>query len=155
MQTVKRNDAKTQKLVEALRSAGHYVYREESSYAVSQAQRNLQGRTHYVDDTTMKYFGARINGAHIVDQGLLFALRESVAHPLKGRVHRFVVFDVFGTVVSERIGDDVFHKTAEQARKAMWTWLDAFDAVAHTKKAMRELSDRLLKEAKSLKIGAR
>jgi len=60
------------------------------------AQRQLKGRTHYCDDSTLRYFGARINETRQDDNGLWFALRESVQPPSSKRLHRWVIFDIFG-----------------------------------------------------------
>ena len=112
-----------------LDTLGIRPYLNESSYPINDAQRNLAGRTHYVDDDTMRYFKARINHASGYDDGLTYAILESVAHPSLGRVHRPVIFDVFGTVICKR---DNYYKTSDQARKAMYAILNAHDAVAHT-----------------------
>jgi hypothetical protein len=53
-----------------------------------------------------------------------------------GRVHRFVLFDVFGTVLTER--NDMLRKTRKQAEKDKENFLGTFDPVAHTESALRE-----------------
>lgn len=62
------------------------------------AQQNLNGRTHFVDDDTMRYFGSRIISARPMNDGLFFRIVESVAtdHNKSRRGFRVVVFDIFG-----------------------------------------------------------
>ena len=149
------NNAKIEKLVNALHSAGVHKYRQESYMALYDAQRNLSGRTHYVDADTLRYFKARINYAYPEAGGLLYTIVESVLHPSFGRVHRFVVFDVFGNVISPRTEDDAFRKTSRQAITALKKWLSEFDAIAHTKTAAGGLAVRLSVEVKNLKAAAK
>jgi hypothetical protein len=119
-----------------LNAYGINTYRDESSYPLPRAQRALCGRTHYVDDDTLRYFKARINSSHADFNGLYFYLVESVAHPERGRVHRVVLFDVFGEVLTDR---GTFRKTAHTARKDLDSFLSTFDPIAHTEKALRSL----------------
>lgn len=127
----------------ALEAYGTYTYRDDSSCAVSRAQRALSGRTHHVDDNTMKYFGCRINACQIDYNGLYCWILESVAHPSMGRVHRFVLFDVFGTVLTER--NEMLRKTRKQAEKDKDAFLGSFYPMAHTEQALRDNVSRDLK----------
>ena len=86
-----------QKLAAALRLSDVRPF--ESMWMQSEkdlAQRALAGRTHYADDSTLRFFSARINETRQDDNGLWFALRESLEMPGKGRVHRWCMFDIFG-----------------------------------------------------------
>ena len=88
---------KNQKLVAALRLSDVRPF--ESMWMQSEkdlAQRALAGRTHYADDSTLRFFSARINQTRQDEDGLWFALRESMEMPGKGRVHRWCIFDIFG-----------------------------------------------------------
>lgn len=62
------------------------------------AQANLDGLTHYCDDDTLSYFGARIDVSTASPSGLYFGLVESMKHPASGgkREYRAVWFDVSG-----------------------------------------------------------
>lgn len=133
------------------------LFREESSNPKYNAQRNLEGRTHYVDDSTLKFHKSRILETHITDNGLLFALIESVALDMGNtqRVYRPVIFDVFGTVLW-RVKLKDSYGTRKAAEKAMWADLNAIDAKEHTYKAaiasreayaaeMNELIDKVAK----------
>ncbi len=105
------------------------LYRLESSDDKRNAQRNLSGRTHYVDDDTLRFHKSRIISTHIIDNGLLFSLVESVAMDMRNtqRGFRYVIFDVFGNTVS-RVHIEHCWKSSEAARKAMWAALDSMDA---------------------------
>jgi hypothetical protein len=130
----------------AVRAAGLSLFTCKSSYEKNNAQQNLAGRTHYADDDTLRYFKARIlRGVHRAD-GLLFLLVESVGSKPEDskRNKRFNVFDVFGTIVSDR---EQWFTTADQARKAADDFLVGFDAEAHTLEALRHMAHRLRTEA--------
>lgn len=129
---------------------------ERNGYeAKAMTQRNLSGRTHYADDDTLKFFSARINSARVEHSGLLLVITESTASGFidPTRQHRFVAFDLFGTVVNDRDGQEF--KRSEQADKAMREWLEGFDVLAHYKAAMVERAERLKREAKALTDAAR
>jgi hypothetical protein len=109
------------------------LYRQESSDPKHNAQRNLAGRTHYVDDDTLRFHKARVISSGTSDRGLLFWLIESVAiYPDNSkRGFRYVIFDLFGTVLDRPNLEHAF-RTSEQTRKAMWDKLNEIDAVALT-----------------------
>jgi len=113
------------------------LYRNESSDPKSNAQLNLEGRTHYVDSETLKYHNSRINTTAITDGGLLFALTESYSldYQNTNRAFRPVIFDVFGTVIVRPKLEEGF-KTSKQAIKSMWAELNNIDAIAITEIAM-------------------
>ena len=48
------------------------LYQSESSTPKYNAQRNLQGRTHYVDEDTLKFHKSRIISEHDSCNGLIF-----------------------------------------------------------------------------------
>jgi hypothetical protein len=105
------------------------LYRSESSNPKWNAQRNLCGRTHYVDDETLHWHKSRVLSSRCTDNGLLFAIVTSDALDMNNtkRGFRFVIFDVFGTVL-ERPNLEGAFRTAAQATKAMWAALNAIDA---------------------------
>lgn len=131
-----------------------YFRFEDKSYDDKRnAQVNLQGRTHYVDDDTLKYHKSRILKCHITDNGLLLAIVESYQATFDGkRLFRPVIFNMLGGVV-DRVTGTGGYKTKQQAIKAMWESLDAIDAVQETKQAFEHHRkwtnwevDRVLKE---------
>ncbi len=113
------------------------LYRDESSDAKTNAQRNLCGRTHYVDDDSLRWHKSRVLSTRVTDGGLLFAIITSDALDMNNtrRGFRYVVFDVFGTVVARPQLEEAF-RTSEQARKAMWKALNGLDAVWLTRDAI-------------------
>ena len=135
-------------------------YRNESSDPKRNAQRNLQGRTHYVDDDTLKFHKSRIISAHDTANGLLFWIITSDAldmHNTK-RGFRYVIFDVFGSVIERPELENAF-KTSDKAREAMREVLSKIDAVSHTLKAIDAQAqraahdfDELRQHVKNLKL---
>ena len=105
------------------------TYRDESDNPKWNAQRNLDGRTHYVDDNTLKFHKSRVLQTYITDNGLLFAIIESAAADYENtsRIFRPVIFDVFGNVI-ERTTLENGYKTSKQAATAMWDTLNDIDA---------------------------
>ena len=113
------------------------LYRNESSDPKNNAQRNLCGRTHYVDDDTLHFHKSRVISARHTDGGLLFAIVTSDALDMNNsrRGFRYVIFDLFGTVLS-RCNLEHATRTSEQATKAMWSAINAMDAVQLTRAAI-------------------
>lgn len=72
------------------------------------AQANLSGLTHYCDDDTLAYFGARIDVSTASPSSLYFGLVESMKHPASGakREYRSVWFDVSGNCVRGQFRKD-------------------------------------------------
>lgn len=106
------------------------LYRNECSNDKTNAQRNLMGRTQYVDPDSLRYHKARILSARPVLDGILFAIVESVALDPYGRKRgcRFVIFDLFGNTVGKRADLDHCWKTGAAATKAMWAEIDTLNA---------------------------
>ena len=126
------------------------LYRDESTDPKINAQRNLCGRTHYVDDDTLHWHKSRVLSARVVDRGLLFAIVTSDALDMNNtkRGFRFVIFDVFGTVLGRPKLEDAY-KTRDKATKAMWQVLNSIDATQHTLAAIndaRQAYDRALND---------
>ena len=105
------------------------LYRNESSDPKYNAQRNLSGWTHYVDDATLRFHKSRILETKITDNGLLFALVESYAADPDNhkRLFRPVIFDVFGSVI-DRVKLQEGFASHKAATKAMWDRLNGIDA---------------------------
>jgi hypothetical protein len=139
------------------------LYQNKSCYPKPNAQDNLQGRTHYVDDDTLRAFRSKIISTHIVYDGLFFALVESLSldynHTKRG--FRYVIFDIFGTVIDRPKLEEAW-RTSEKAEKAMWAQIDKIDPKAHTLDAiarherhfateMAELRNTVTSESRVLK----
>lgn len=123
------------------------LFRNESSDPKTNAQRNLAGRTHYVDDDTLRFHKSRVLTSRILDNGLLFAITTSDAiNPDNTkRGFRYVIFDVFGTVIDRPELENTF-KRHESCIKAMWTALDGVDAISHTREAIEKEREARNKE---------
>jgi hypothetical protein len=134
------------KLDAALHAAG--VKRFDSYYiaAKDDAQRNLVGRTHYVDQQTLKFHKARIISTHLSGDSLLFAIVETCAGDWQNRTRicRSVVFDVFGNVIEREK-----HAGPADARKHLATVLEG-GAYSHTIKALRDRM--ILRRAEANKV---
>jgi hypothetical protein len=115
------------------------LYRNEGSDPKFNAQRNLVGRTHYVDDGTLRWHKSRIISARPTDGGLLFAIVTSDALDMRNtkRGFRYVIFDLFGTVLGRTELEKTFRKS-DQAAKAMWAAVNAIDAKTHTLEAIKK-----------------
>lgn len=137
---------KTETIKNLLHTAGHYPFRVESCYPDSNAERNLQGRTHWLSPETRRYFKSRVLDSGMTADGLVFWLVESNrSKPFEAdKNKRFVAFDVWGSVLTE--GDE-WHKTSAQALKAGRTWLASFDGLAHTENKLRETAKREIHNA--------
>lgn len=140
------NDSKI--LAQALRAAGLDLFQDRRSDSKSRAQDCLSGRTHYVDDSTLRFFHSRIVRSDECISGAFFYIIESCAlnSGNTARGFRGVVFDIFGTAVYRPSMDDCY-KTSEKAQKAMWAWFDGFDEAAHYIEALRSKAARLEREA--------
>lgn len=107
-----------------------------------EAQRALNGRTHYVEPDSLKFHRARILHAGPVEDtaGLLYGITESFAGPPSrpGRLFRFVTFDITGAVVSDR---DETHATAAKARAALDAWAESFDVLGYYIATLTEDAD--------------
>ena len=150
---MKANPAKLARVLAALNTSGAArPFRCESSYEDSDAERNLRGRTHYLDADTVKYFKSRVLRSGRSHDDLIFWIVESVnSRPDHGGYNkRFVCFDVFGTVVNDRAGvsDANWHKTTDAAMKEGRAFLAGFDAVTHTTDTLAGNAKRDMEAAK-------
>ena len=145
------SNSKLKTLRNSLRTAGHRCFSDISYNTKKNAQRNLDGLTHYCDDSTMAYFHSRITYSGDHHHGLIFAIVESVALDPDNtkRGFRFVLFDVFGTVIS-RAGLDECVSSGANAKKRMYAALNALDVAAHYSQELRERAARLTREAGEL-----
>jgi len=106
------------KVVEIIGSFDRLFNQKSDTNTKYNAQENLIGKTHYVDDATLRFHHARILEACPINDGLFFKLTESVAldmHNTK-RGFRVVVFDLYGHMVERRSLEEAF-KTKRAAEK--------------------------------------
>lgn len=127
------------------------LYKDCSSHPKGNAQINLLGRTHYVDDASLRFHKSRILRTVVVYDGLLLGVVESVALDMNGtkRGFRPVVFNIFGTVISRTSLDETY-MTRRAAETAMWKILNETDAKKHTIEAARARRDAYSREMADL-----
>jgi hypothetical protein len=115
-----------------------------------EAQEALLGRTHYVTDSTLRYFHARITDARPIMEGLFFEIMESSSKDMynTARGFRVVVFDVFGETVY-RPNIEGMKSTSAAARKAYKTEF-AIDPAAHYAEKLQSRARTLAREAEAL-----
>lgn len=123
------------------------LYKTQSSDELCNAQRNLTGRTHYVDQDTLRFHKSRILRTAIVDKGLLFCLIESCALDMHNtrRGFRYVVFDVFGSTISSPSLEDCY-SSKKAAEKAMWEAVNKIDAKLVTMEAIDRAEQYAMRE---------
>lgn len=120
------------------------LYRHESTDATRNAQRNLDGRTHYVDASTLAYFNAKLIDSGDAYDGMAFYLIESYRVPgEKARRFRPVVFDITGRVIATREAADGF-ANARAARRNLEHVLASLGSriLEETRKGIDELETR-------------
>ncbi len=117
-----------------------------------EAQEHLNGRTHYVDDATLRWHKSRVLNCDITRDGLLCWIITSDALDMDNtrRGFRYVVFDVFGNVVSRNDIEDAY-KTSKAARKALSEWLANADAKALTLEALERVEKNTARDLSDLR----
>lgn len=137
---------------QALHDLGYSMFSDKASYPKPNAQANLQGRTHFVDDDTLRFFGSRILSAHEKEAGLLFVIIESsyLDWNKTKRGFRFAVFDVFGTCIA-RPEIEQASRSRHDASMHFFAWYDSFDLSAHYAKAIEEKAARQQREVDGLR----
>ena len=120
----------------ALESLGEKLFRQESGDPKYNAQRNLNGRTHCVDDDTLRWHKSRVCSTSHLHGGLLFRVTCSDALDMNGtrRGFRSAVFDVFGTVIDRPKLEDAATTSEKAIRASMDTEIDL---VAHYRDAIK------------------
>ena len=142
----KRKQKQIERITSACRALGAYPFQCHSCDPAYNAKRNLSGRTHYVDEDTLKYFDAQILQSRKTEDGLLFWLIESVrSRPNHGGyTRRFVPFDVFGEVLDDR---NHWCQTTDKAVKYGRKWLEDFDVIVHYRAKIKNEIERRRNEA--------
>jgi hypothetical protein len=146
---IKNSPEQIAAIVAALKPLHVKLFCHESGNPKYNAQRNLSGRTHYVDDDTLRWHHSRVLGSSHEAQGLLFCLTTSDAldmHNTK-RGYRGVVFDVFGTTVYRPDLEHAFTttKAAQKARSEA-----EIDLVAHYRQAIANKLESAKREVENI-----
>ena len=119
--------------------------------ATSCAERNLDGRTHYVSADTRRFHKSRISKAVALDNGLIFGIVESCAANYENtrRVYRPVFFDLDGHVIA-RPDLDASPRTGAAAVKLFWKMANELDAVAVTRAMLERRAATLRRDLAAL-----
>jgi hypothetical protein len=130
------------------------LFEDKSNDPKRNAQQNLNGRTHYVDDDTMRFFGSRIVSASPTDDGLFFKIVESVAteYDKSRRGFRVVIFDLFGCAVF-RPSFDECTSTSAAAEKYYLKHYDT-DTWKHYQAELKTRAARLAAQAAAMREAA-
>lgn len=116
------------------------LYRDDTDNAKRNAQRNLSGRTHYVDEGTLRWHKSRVLDARSYAGGLLFGVvtsdGDARGYDQGGREFRAVVFDLFGFVI-DRSELEKTYTTAAAARRALFETMKSLDGMAITRAAIK------------------
>ena len=142
----------TEQLAKTIEATWAHLYKDRYySDPIALAQDQLMGRTHYVDPETLRYHHARVLRARPVCSGLLFRIIESTAADYQNtkRVYRYVVFDIWGEVVTRPELEDSFSST-DKALKAFDKWLAGFDLVDYYRVQLAARVKRTQEEADRL-----
>lgn len=102
MTTTTTTTTQTRKLSDIANAAGLRAFEHYGSYCGSltkHAARVLDGRTHYFDEGSVRYFGCKVHNLRAFGDRTIIATIESVSPPQAGRAYRVVVFDIDGTVI--------------------------------------------------------
>lgn len=127
-------------------------YANRSSHPLVEAQKNLIGRTHYVDPDTLRFHKSRVLDCRIHYNGLFISIIESCAVTMDGRKRgfRYVLFDIFGNVVARPDLDDCF-KSRAAATRELHKVVGSIDPVAHTKQAIDNAEKVAVMEFESMR----
>lgn len=143
--------------LDALYGAGADIpdrYRSKSGDDTLNAQRNLDGRCHYVDADTLRFHKSRVIAAHDDCEGLVFLILTSdAADPeARRRVYRVVAFDLFGdTIFRETLDNSA--ATSDGARKRFEAF--SLNLTDHYRKAFTRRRDQLARDLGAIKTALR
>jgi hypothetical protein len=115
------------------------------------AQKNLEGRTHYVEPSTLRFFNSRIVSALPVSNGAFYKIIESASLDYSNtkRGFRAVLFDIFGTVVYRPDLSECF-TSKEKADKGFYWWFETFNEFEHYQQAIDGKLKRIENEENKL-----
>jgi hypothetical protein len=130
------------------------LFTDKSSDSKRNAQENLAGRTHYAEDSSLKFFKARIVSAHADSNGLFFKLVESVAldYDNTRRGFRVVVFDLFGQVIHRPNFDQC--ASTQAAAVVQWMKAEKIDPAAYYRAELKHRASRLTNQAHAMNEAA-
>lgn len=115
------------------------------------AQDQLNDRTHYVSDSSLRYHHARVLGCAPMFDGLFFRITESVSLDPQNtqRGTRCVLFDLTGRTVFHPSLDDT-RRSSDAAIRQFWQWANTFAPVAHYRAKLTDNAARLALQAEEM-----
>lgn len=128
------------------------LFRTESSDPTENAQRNLMGRTHYVDPGTLRSFRSKVLGSQVLGNGLMFGIvtSDAIDHQNRSRGFNYVIFDLWGEIIARTRGEGSF-RSSKKATDAMWIKFGEINPYTHTQEAINRAQACYLKEMAELK----
>jgi len=140
------------KIQKALAAIHIRLFGCESCDPKTNAQRNLCGRTHYVDEDTLRFHKSRIQGSGQHFGGLLFTVTcsDAIDPDNRRRGFRVAVFDVFGTCITRpslaeaSASSKAAHKVAEEFE---------IDLLQHYQEALKAMLKRKRTEWSEIEKG--
>lgn len=138
-------DQTAQNIAHAL---GEALYQTRYTAPKAAAQNALSGRTHYVDDATLRFFHSRILACSAHHAGMFLRVIETVALDYQNtqRGYRVVLFDLTGGTVYHP-GLDECHKTKGAAYRAFEAWFATFNPVEHYRALLTARAERTARQA--------
>lgn len=135
--------------VEICNALGVSAYYNHGYSAKDAAQEELNGRSYYVDNDTLRFFYSRILSARAEFDGLFYRITESYALDYNNttRGFRCVVFDLTGEIVYR---PETPAKTSATATTAFHTWKESFNPRAYYIERLADIADRKTREIESL-----
>lgn len=140
-------------IASALSKLGIHLYKERTGLPLNQAQRNLNERTDYVADNTLKAWAGQVHAVHVMDEGLVLGIVESFqkgATKDSGRAFRPVFFDVFGRTIYRPENNEAFD-TQKQAMADFWKQADEVNAIEETIEGLKAKYEEIQEECKAYK----
>ena len=127
---------------------GESLYKTRYTAPKAAAQDALSGRTHYADESTLRYFHSRILACSAHHAGTFLRVVETVAldHQNTQRGYRVVLFDLTGETV-HRPSLDECHKTKGAAYRAFEAWFATFNPIKHYRALLTERAERTARQA--------
>lgn len=144
------------KLSDIARKAGFTLFDYSGAYGVSRAaaaERQLEGKSHYFDAGTRRYFGAQILNLQTYGDDTMLCAVESVSPPRGPRLYRAVVFNVTGEVIHRTsVETDGFAglTTADKARAELREFLQGCDPSLILRQAIQSRREAIEREAREL-----
>jgi hypothetical protein len=119
--------------------------------AKNHAQNSLNGISHYFEESTIRFFKAKIVKTSVLFDGLVFVSIESSALNFDNtkRGYRFAAFDCFGNVI-QKADIEQARASISAANSDLKKWLDSFDVLEYYSLKLHAMKYRLEVDAKNI-----